>query len=356
MNILDKYGFEAFGTYPQLQDGYYGRIISQSKGLYKAISNEGELLCEISGKMRYDADRIEDLPAVGDFVILDRDNSENGNGIIRQILPRKSLFIRNASGSLNQAQAVAANIDNVFICTSLNKEFNLKRLERYITLAWNSGSVPVVVLTKADLCEDVDLKISAVEAVAPGIEVLLTSSVDTDGLEEIEQFLVPGKTVALMGSSGVGKSTIINKLSGNQVTDTTEIREDDHGRHTTTRRQMYLLENGCILIDTPGMREIGLTSETEDLSQSFEDVEQYFGLCKFRNCTHTSEPGCAIFKAIASGKLSERRWNAYNKLREENEFAQDKAGYIEKKNKLSKEIDKERREARSYKAAGIRLH
>ncbi len=347
MSILDDYGFKEFGDYPEEEGIYYGRITSQSKGLYKAVSLDGELLCEISGKMRFDADEVEDLPAVGDFVILDRENSQNGHGIIREILPRKSSFVRNASGSLNRAQVVASNIDNAFICTSLNQDFNLKRLERYITLTWNSGAIPVVVLTKADLCEDIDSKLSAVESVAPGTDILLTSSVDEDGLEEIEEFLRPGKTIALMGSSGVGKSTIINRLSGNQLVDTGAIREDDRGRHTTTRREMYLLENGSILIDTPGMREIGLTSEADDFSRSFEDVEQYFGQCRFRDCTHTSEPGCAIFEAIASGMLSEKRWNSYNKLRQENEYAQDKAAYLDKKNTFSKKVTKERKAIRT---------
>ncbi len=349
MSILDKYGFEVFGKYPEPDDGYFGRITSQSKGLYRAVTNSGELLCEVSGKMRYDADAIEDFPAVGDFVVLDRESSESGNGIIRRVLPRKSSFVRNASGALNRAQVVAANIDYAFICTSLNNDFNLKRLERYITLTWNSGATPVVVLTKADLCLDIDSKISAVESVALGIDILLTSSVDEDGLEEIEQFLKPGRTIALLGSSGVGKSTIINKLLGGSIAETQEIREDDHGRHTTTQRQMYLLENGTILIDTPGMREIGLVSDTDDFSQSFEDVEQFFGQCRFSDCTHTSEPGCAIFKAIESGLLSEKRWNSYNRLREENEFAQDKAAYLEKKTQNIKDRRKMRKEVRTRK-------
>ncbi|MDO4616719.1 MAG: ribosome small subunit-dependent GTPase A [Lachnospiraceae bacterium] len=342
--ILKKYGFDPLGEYPEPEEGYYGRIISQSKGLYNAISEEGELLCEISGKMRFEASDAKDLPAVGDFVILDRDTNESGHAIIRSILPRKSAFVRNASGSLNSAQIVAANIDHTFICTSLNQDFNLKRLERYITLTWNSGAVPVIVLTKADLCEDIDSKLSAVESVAPGCEILLTSSVDEDGLEEIEQFLKPGKTVALMGSSGVGKSTIINRLMNDSLIHTGDIRSDDRGRHTTTQRQMYLLPSGAILIDTPGMREIGLVSETDDLSQSFEDVEQFFGRCRFSDCTHTSEPGCAIFEAIASGQLSEKRWNSYNRLRAEYSFAQDKAAHMEKKKKNQQERRAARKE------------
>ncbi len=347
--LLNRYGFDRFGEYPELENRFYGRITSQAKGLYKAVTDEGELFCEISGKLRYDSMLPEEFPAVGDFVVLDRNSSRGGHAIIHQILPRKSSFVRNASGALNEAQVVAANIDYAFICTSLNQDFNLKRLERYITLAWNNGTTPVVVLTKADLCEDIDSKLAAVDSVAIGVKVLLTSSVDEDGLEEIEEFLQPGMTIALMGSSGVGKSTIINRLQGTDSIETFEVRNDDKGRHTTTQRQMYLLENGCILIDTPGMRELGLTSETEDLSQSFEDVEQYFGQCKFRNCTHTSEPGCAVFRAIRAGELSEKRWNSYNKLKEEQAFAQDKAGYVHQKDMLLLERSKRRRAVREKK-------
>ncbi len=347
--LLDQYGFREFGQYPPLEEGYYGRITSQAKGLYRAVTDEGELICEVSGKFRYDTEEVSDFPAVGDFVILDRGTSENGHGIIREILPRKSTFTRNASGTLNQAQVVASNIDYAFICTSLNHDFNLKRLERYISLTWNSGATPVVVLTKADLCDDIDSKLSAVDSVALGIDVLLTSSVDEDGLEEIEDFIKPGMTIALMGSSGVGKSTIINKLMEKDITDTFEVRNDDRGRHTTTQRQMYVLENNCILIDTPGMREIGLTSDTDDLSKSFEDVEQYFGKCRFRDCTHTNEPGCAIFAAIANGELSEKRWNSYNRLKGENEFAQDKAGYLKKKDDAFKALKKKKKEVRKGK-------
>ncbi len=336
--LLNSYGFYQFGPQEELTEGFYARITSQAKGLYKAVTDEGELLCEVSGKLRYASLQPEDFPAVGDFVVLDRSTDEHGHGIIQRILPRKSAFIRNASGTINEGQVVASNIDYAFICTSLNNDFNLKRLERYITLAWNSGATPVVVLTKADLCEDIDSKISAAESVAAGVDILLTSSIDEDGLEEIEEFLQEGQTIALMGSSGVGKSTIINQLLGADRIDTASIREDDdRGRHTTTQRQMYLLANGAILIDTPGMRELGLTSSADDFGRSFEDVEQLFGKCRFRNCTHTSEPGCAVFEAIANGELSEKRWNSYNALRAENEYAQDKAAYLEKKTQVLKD-------------------
>ncbi len=353
-NLLNQYGFDRFGNYPELEEGCYGRITSQAKGLYRAVTDDGELICEVSGKMRYDSMNPEDFPAVGDFVVLDRSTDEEGNAIIHEILPRKSSFTRNASGTINETQVVAANIDYAFICTSLNQDFNLKRLERYITLAWNSGTTPVVVLTKADLCLDIDSKLSAVESVAMGADILLTSSFDEDGLEEVEAFMKEGQTIALMGSSGVGKSTMVNKLLGTDEIETSDIRDDDKGRHTTTQRQMHLLENGCILIDTPGMRELGLTSDADDFSQSFEDVEQYFGQCKFSDCTHTNEPGCAIFAAIAAGELSEKRWNSYNQLKQENEYAQDKAAYLQKKDAKMNERRKKKQESERRKKSGSR--
>lgn len=342
VNNMQGYGFSSFFKRAGLEyeTTYVGRVISQSKGIYRVVTDKSELYAEISGKFRYQVKKTIDYPAVGDFVILDRYTNKNGNAIIHKVLPRKSLFVRMASGTSNKEQVLAANIDYAFICMSLNLDFNLKRLERYITLTWNSGATPVIVLTKADLCEDIDTSLSAVKTVALGVDILLTSSIDEGGLEELDPYLKEGKTIVLIGSSGVGKSTLINRLIGKDILETKAIRNDDKGKHTTTTREMFLLQNGSVIIDTPGMRELGVTGDSESLSKSFDDIEQYFSMCKFRNCTHTLEPGCAIYRAIENGELSKKRWISYNKLKQETEFAMDKEGYLRKKNAYFKDIAK----------------
>jgi len=222
-----------------INNTYIGRVVSQLKDMYKVIVEDVIIYAEVSGKFSYNTTKVTDYPVVGDFVKLDRNSDEFGNAIIHEVLPRKSLFVRMASGTGNKEQAVAANIDYVFICMSLNLDFNLKRLERYITLSFESGAVPVVVLTKADLCEDVPSVLRDVKSVAIGVDILLTSSFEDGGLEELEPYLKKDKTIALIGSSGVGKSTLINCLSNNNDLETNILRNDDKGKHTTTRREMH---------------------------------------------------------------------------------------------------------------------
>ncbi len=336
-----KYGLtERFATlatmYPELT---VGRIISQDKGLYHMVSEHGTKLAEVSGKFRYNADKVSDYPGVGDFVMVDW-NDEGSNAIIHHILHRKSSIIRKAAGSSNREQVVATNIDTIFLCMSLNNDFNIRRLERYLSIAWDSGATPVIVLTKADLCTDLEYKLSEVSSVAFGVDVLVTTTVEENGFDAIKPYISHGKTVAFIGSSGVGKSTLINCLLGETKMDTGGLRNDDKGRHTTTHRELILLPDGGMVIDTPGMRELGMMDSEAGIGQTFEDIEILTQQCKFGDCSHNTEPGCAIKKALDSGELSEERWQSYLKLKLENEYATDSQSYLVNKEKKFKEIAK----------------
>ncbi|WP_175991621.1 ribosome small subunit-dependent GTPase A [Bacillus sp. Marseille-Q1617] len=290
-----------------------GRVVTEQKGAYRVMTQTEELLCKISGRFRFEAVRREDLPAVGDWVQLNEDGS-----IIEKVLPRISKFSRKKAGQEAEEQIIAANIDTIFILSSLNDELNIGRIERYLLLCWESGANPVVVLTKADTCMNADEKKSEVESKLYGVKVLTISSIMKEGIEQLHPFLGLGKTVALVGSSGVGKSTLTNLLIDAAVQKTKEIREtDDKGRHTTTHRELFLLENGASIIDTPGMREIQIWQGNEGLSTQFNDIEELAGSCRFNDCTHEGEPGCRIKEAIHSGELDQNRLSQYQKLQRE---------------------------------------
>jgi ribosome biogenesis GTPase len=298
---------------------YPARVSTQHRDIYKVITGSGEMQAEISGKLGFAASAAAEYPVVGDWVLVDRQDDKSGSAIIKHILTRKSCFERKAAGKGYERQVIAANIDTVFICMSLNKDYNLRRVERYLSIAWNSMAAPVIVLTKADLCSDIDAKLAELQAVAFGVDVVVTSSLIADGYDSIIKYLQRGKTIAFIGSSGVGKSTLINKLLGAEVLATREIREDDsHGRHTTSHRQLLVLPGGGVVIDTPGMREIQIAGA--DLSKSFADIEEYAQDCYFRDCRHETEPKCAVRKAIADGLLPLKRFENYKKLQNEMVF------------------------------------
>ncbi len=309
--LSDRYLAEA-AAFPEWIPG---RVILQHRNLYKVVTGRGELTAQVSGKLRHVSAAPPDFPAVGDFVMVDRDNDREGYGTIHRILSRRSAFIRKAAGKTGDSQVVAANIDTVFICMALTRDFNLKRLERYLAIAWDSGAVPVVILTKADLQQDVSQQLRAVENAAIGVEVVVSSGLSGAGCEEIMAWIRPGMTVAFIGSSGVGKSTLINRLLGHERMETLAVDRDGKGRHATTRRELAVLPGGGALIDTPGMREIGV--ESVDLGTTFADIEALALECRFSDCRHEQEPGCRVRQAIAEGLLPEERLQNYKKLLQE---------------------------------------
>ncbi|MGI8407896.1 MAG: ribosome small subunit-dependent GTPase A [Actinomycetota bacterium] len=333
---LEKIGWDpAFQPENQAPGSVLGRIGVEHRGAYTVFTEDGNITASIPGRMRHDAARGE-LPAVGDWVLMDPLDGVS-KAVINSILPRRSRFSRKVAGETTEEQVVAANVDTVFIVTALNQDQNLRRVERYLALAWESGALPVVVLTKADLCDDVLGAIAEFATVAPGVDIHAVSVVTDVGVDELTTYLKGNKTIALLGSSGVGKSTLVNRLAGSNMK-VKSIRSDGKGKHTTTHREMIIVPEGGVIIDTPGMREVQLWDADEGLDNTFADITAFAADCRFNDCAHEGEPGCAVAAALASGVLTAERLESHRKLERELAFLE---------RRQSKRLQHE--EARKYK-------
>ena len=342
--ILEKYGCKN-GEY--VPDGMaVGRVTEVHRDQYMVMTEYGEARAVLKGTFFRDVEIRGDFPCVGDFVHL----RHNASGVsqIASVLPRFSKFSRANFGGKGAGfvktileQVVCTNFDYVFITTSLNQDFNMERILRYLTQARQSGGKPVIILTKADLCADFEDFVREVRQNAADVGVHAVSSHSGLGLDELEQYLQPGKTVVFLGMSGVGKSSLLNVLMGREVMDVSDIREDDaRGRHTTTHRELFMLPSGAMVIDTPGMREMGFYGAEDGISAEFDDVEDLFEGCKFRSCTHDAEQGCAVLAAIKDGSLSKERWRRYLAQSRENKFVQDKIAHAQGLRKEGKSFAK----------------
>jgi ribosome biogenesis GTPase len=327
-NNIKKYGYDEFFENRvnelniSLEDLIPGRVIEVQKEQYKLATEYGERAGKLKGSLFYNDKVYNVYPTVGDFVLVK--HNPLGEDIIYHVLERKSKFSR--LDSFNKVeQIVAANFDYVFIMVSLNNDFNVKRTERYLTAAWQSGAMPIIVLTKRDLCSDYSLYKEKIEEIAPLVPVIAVSSLTGEGLEELWSYVEPYKTCVFLGSSGIGKSSLVNALSGEEIMKVNTIREDDSkGRHTTTHRQLIKLKNDAMIIDTPGMRELEMWDVSDGLEIVFNEIEELSKHCKFKDCSHGKEPGCAIKAALENGELQMERWDNYIKLKKEAKFAESK--------------------------------
>lgn len=318
-------------------DTFTARISFSSNGIYMVTTETGELQAETSGKFQYLANGSEDYPVIGDRVLVKTVGSSN---IIHKVLNRRNTITRKKVGTDGKKQLIAANIDYIFICMSLNKDFNIRRLERYLSVASDSGVEPIIVLTKADLNQSNKEMILKVEEIVSETKIIVTSIYDSVGYNNIRETIQKNQTAIFMGSSGVGKSTVINKLIGNKKIKTNYIGKNDKGKHTTTSKELFILSNGGSVIDTPGIRELGI--QDTDLSSVFMEITKLSELCKFNDCHHEKEPNCAVKNAIYEGKLSEERLMSYRKLLREirheqlKDYSQLKENRSYKREKLKK--------------------
>lgn len=329
-------------------EGVYvpARVVAEERGMHCLQSGLGGSFWGLStGRAR----REWIQPSVGDWVVCSRKPLQV-RASIHGVLPRSSCLIRRAAGRPERPQVLAANVDLGFVVMSLGRDFNPRRLERYLTTIWDGGARPVVVLTKVDLCNDPTPFVQEIGSVAPGVDVLALSAVSGAGMDALDAHLGPGRTAVLLGSSGAGKSTLINRLLGEQILPTQPVRDSDgRGRHTTTSRHLLALSSGALVIDTPGMRELQLWADTESLGQTFDDLQRLAGRCRFTDCRHRTEPGCEVQKALASGAIPAERLASYDKLNREMEFQSRKASRAsrEKESHVKDRREKISRQARA---------
>jgi ribosome biogenesis GTPase len=315
--------FEAGRQTAGFGDFLVARVVSESRGAYKVRNERGEYLAKITGKQMFNAASREDYPAVGDWVAIEE--TSEGVAVIRGIIPRATIFKRkigdkNRFGEKDSVQVIATNIDVAFVVESVDRDFNLNRLERYFAIAEAGGVRPVVVLNKVDLisAEDLAKKTLEFEKRFPKVDVVLTSTLSGEGLSSLRGHLEAGKTYCFLGSSGVGKSSLINKLFNEDLIKTGEVSlYSDRGRHTTTSRQMYFLNSGAIVIDNPGIREVGMTDVSSGVESVFDEILVLAKKCKYSDCAHVNEPGCAVLRAVKSGKLNEQKYSNYLNLKKE---------------------------------------
>lgn len=336
MTTLSDMGFDSWfqaHTSGLRPEGWsIARVSAVDRGAYLVRNETTEVPAELAGKCYFQAESSADLPCVGDWVSVQYHSNDTA-AIIHEAFPRKTFLRRRSAGEELVFQMIAANMDIAFLVQSCHFDFNVRRLERYLVMAADGGVEPIVVLTKTDLVspDELDQKLAAIASSANLARVLPLSSITGSGLDEFQRLLVSGRTYCLLGSSGVGKTTILNRLVGQGVFDTKAVSTTGQGTHTTTRRQLIFLNQGAMVIDTPGMRELGLLGASEGVNQGFEDIVQLSMDCRFANCSHTQEPVCAVRAAVASGALSEDRYSSYVKLKEESEYHE--LSYVEKRKK-----------------------